>query len=157
MRLDATLQEQEEWEELFDRFRHKAPVMVQMAIIAEERRQNVQQVARPSSSWSLNGKEVDEMRCDSTHSHLSRRQLSKLPSSNSSVHYWADGVRSKAKGTCCPSSGECAEGCSCRRHISSLESKMKELKRSAKEKKRDDDRKEPEGDGEKTGKIGYFG
>ena len=40
LRFDATLQEQEDWEELMDQFDHQAAVMVQMAIIAEERRQN---------------------------------------------------------------------------------------------------------------------
>ena len=32
---DATLQEQEDWEELMDQSDHQAAVMVQMAIIAE--------------------------------------------------------------------------------------------------------------------------
>ena len=79
------------------------------------------------------------MRCDSTHSHLSREQLSKLPNSNSSVDSWVDEVRSKGKGTRCPSCGECAKDCSCGRQNSSLEDRVKELKKAAKEKKRDDD------------------
>ena len=49
------------------------------------------------------------------------------------------GVRSKGKSTRCPSCGECAKDCSCWRHFSSLEDKVKELKKSAEEKKRDDD------------------
>ena len=85
LRFDATLQEQEDWEELMDQFDHQAAVMVQMAIIAEERRQNVRQHAGPSGAWGPNDDEIDEMRCDSTHSHLSREELSKLPNSNSSV------------------------------------------------------------------------
>ena len=97
--------------------------------------------AGPSGVWGRNDDEVDEMRCDSTHSHLSREQLSKLPSSASSVDTWVDEVRSKGKGTRCPSCGECAKDCSCRRQISSLESRVKELKKAAKEKKRDDDSK----------------
>ena len=141
LRLDATLQEQEDWEGLMDQFDHQAAVMVQMAIIAEERRQNVQQDAGPSSAWGPNGKDVDEMRCDSTHSHLSREQLSKLPNSNASVDTWVDDVRCKGKSTRCPSCGECAKDCSCRRHISSLEDKVKRLKKAAKENKRDDDSK----------------
>ena len=40
-------------------------------------------VAGPSGAWGPNDEEVDKMRCDSTHSHLSREQLSKLPNSNS--------------------------------------------------------------------------
>ena len=44
-RFDAQLQEQEDWEELMDQCDHQAAVMVQMAIIAEERRQNVRQHA----------------------------------------------------------------------------------------------------------------
>ena len=71
----------------------------------------------------------------------SREQLSKVPNSNSSVDTWVDEVRSKGKGTRCPSCGECAKDCSCRRQISSLEDRVKELKRAAKEKKRDDDSK----------------
>ena len=141
LRFDAQLQEQEDWEELMDQFDHQAAVMVQMAIIAEERRQNVRQHAGPSGAWGPNDGEVDEMRCDSTHSHLSREQLSKLPSSASSVDTWVDEVRSKGKGTRCPSCGECAKDCSCRRQISSLEDRVKELKKAAKEKKRDDDSK----------------
>ena len=120
------------------RFDHQAAVMVQMGIIAEERRQNVRQHAGPSGAWGPNNKEVDEMRCDSTHSHLSREQLSKLPNSNSSVDTWVDEVRSKGKGTRCPSCGECAKDCSCRRQISSLEDSVEELKKAATEKKRDD-------------------
>ena len=103
LRFDAQLQEQEDWEELLDQFDHQAAVMVQMAIIAEERRQNVHPHAGPSGVWGRNDDEVDEMRCDSTHSHLSREQLSKLPSSASSVDTWVDEVRSKGKGTRCPS------------------------------------------------------
>ena len=122
-----------------DQFDHQAAVMVQMAIIAEERRQNVHPHAGPSGAWGRNDDEVDEMRCDSTHSHLSREQLSKLPSSTSSVDTWVDEVRCKGKGTRCPSCGECAKDCSCRRQISSLETRVKELKKAAKEKKRDDD------------------
>ena len=141
LRFDAQLQEQEDWEELMDQFDHQAAVMVQMAIFAEERRQNVRQHAGPSGAWGPNDGEVDEMRCDSTHSHLSREQLSKLPSSASSVDTWVDEVRSKGKGTRCPSCGECAKDCSCRRQISSLEDRVKELKKAAKEKKRDDDSK----------------
>ena len=141
LRFDAQLQEQEDWEELLDQFDHQAAVMVQMAIIAEERRQNVRQHAGPSGAWGRHDEEVDEMRCDSTHSHLSREQLSKLPDSNSSVDSWVDEVRSKGKGTRCPSCGECAKDCSCRRQIWSLENKVKELKNAAKEKKRDDDSK----------------
>ena len=141
LRFDAQLQEQEDWEELMDQFDHQAAVMVQMAIIAEERRQNVHPHAGPSGAWGRNDDEVDEMRCDSTHSHLSREQLSKLPSSASSVDTWVDEVRSKGKGTRCPSCGECAKVCSCRQQISSLEDRMKELKKAAKEKKRDDDSK----------------
>ena len=124
-----------------DQFDHQAAMMVRMAIIAEERRQNVYQHAGPSGAWGPNDEEVDEMRCDSTHSHLSREQLSKLPNSNSSVDTWVDEVRSKGKGTGCPSCGECAKDCSCRRQISSLEDRMKELKRAAKEKNQDDDSK----------------
>ena len=124
-----------------DQFDHQAAVMVQMAIIAEEGRQNVHQHAGPSGPWGPNGEEVDEMRCDSTHSHLSREQLSKLPNSNSSVDTWVDEVRSKGKGTRCPSCGECARDCSRRRQIWSLEDRVKELKKAAKEKKRDDDSK----------------
>ena len=141
LRFDATLQEQEDWEELMDQFDHQAAVMVQMAIIAEERRQNVRQHAGPSGAWGPNDDEVDEMRCDLTHSHLSREQLSKLPNSNSSVDSWVDELRSKGKGTRCPSCGESAKDCSCRRQISSLEDRVKELKKAAKEKKRDDDSK----------------
>ena len=141
LRFDAQLQKQEDWEELMDQFDHQAAVMVQMAIIAEERRQNVRQHASPSGAWGPNDHEVDEMRCDSRHSHLSREQLSKLPNSNSSVDSWVDEVRSKGKGTRCPSCGECAKDCSCRRQISSLEDRVKELKKAAKEKKRDDDSK----------------
>ena len=140
-RFDATLQEQEDWEELMDQFDHQAAVMVQMAIIAEERRQNVHPHAGPLGAWGRNDDEVDEMRCDSTHSHLSREQLSKLPSSTSSFDTWVDEVRRKGKGTRCPSCGECAKDCSCRRQISSLENRVKELKKAAKEKKRDDDSK----------------
>ena len=99
------------------------------------------QHAGPSSAWGPNDEEVDEMRCDSTHSHLSREQLCKLPNSNSSLDTWVDEVRSKGKGTRCPSCGECAEDCSCRRQISSLEDRVKELKKAAKERKRDDDSK----------------
>ena len=51
LRFDATLQEQEDWEELMDQFDHQAAVMVQMAIIAEERRQNVHQHAGRLSAW----------------------------------------------------------------------------------------------------------
>ena len=141
LRFDATLQEQGDWEELVDQFDHQAAVMVQMAIVAEERLQNVHQHAGLSGAWGPNDEEVDEMRCDSTHSHLSREQLSKLPNSNSSVDTWVDEVRSKGKGTRCPSCGECAKDCSCRRQISSLEDRVKELKKAAKEKKRDDDSK----------------
>ena len=126
--------------------------MVQMAIIAEERRQNVPKHAGPLSSWGPNGKEVDEMRCDSTHSHLSREQLSKLPSSISSVDTWVDEVRSKGKSTRCPSCAKCAKDCSCRRNISSLEDKVKELKKSAQEKKRDDESKWKEME-QKLGKL----
>ena len=82
---DATLQEQEDWEELMDQFDHQAAVMVQMAITAKERRHNVHQHAGPSRAGGPNDEEVDEMRCDSTHSHLSREQLSNLPNSNCSV------------------------------------------------------------------------
>ena len=138
LQFDATLQEQEDWEELMDQFDHQAAVMVQMAIIAEERRQNVHPHAGPSGAWGPNDEEVDEMRCDSTHSHLSREQLSKLSNSNSSVDTWVDEVRSKEKGTRCPSCGECAKDCSCRRQISSLEDRVKELKKAAQEIKRDD-------------------
>ena len=141
LRFDATLQEQEDWEELMDQFDHQAPVMVQMAIIAEERRQNVHPHTGPSGAWGPNNEEVDEMGCDSTHSHLSREQLSKIPSSTSSVDTWVDEVRSKGKGTRCPSCGECAKDCSCQRQISSLKDRVKELKKAAKEKKRDDDSK----------------
>ena len=141
LRFDAQLQEQEDWEELMDQFNHQAAVMVQMAIIAEERRQNVHPHAGPSGAWGRNDDEVDEMRCDSTHSHLPREQLSKLPDSNSSVDSWIDEVRSKGKGTRCPSCGECAKDCSCGHQISSLEERMKELKKAAKEKKKDDDSK----------------
>ena len=76
-----------------DQFDNQAAVMVQMAIISEERRQNVDQHAGPSSAWDLNDEEVNEMRCDSTHSHLSREQLSKLPKPNTSVDVWVDEVR----------------------------------------------------------------
>ena len=124
-----------------DQFDHQAAVMVQMAIIAEERRQNVCQHAGPSGAWGPNDDEVDKMRCDSTHSHISREQLSRLPNSNPSVGSWVDEVRSKGKGTRCPSCGECAKDCSCRRQISSLEDRVKELKKAAKEKKRYDDSK----------------
>ena len=141
LRFDATLLEQEDWEELMDQFDHQAAVMVQMAIIAEEGRQNVHPHAGPSGAWGPNDEEVDEMRCDSTHSHLSREQLSKLPNSNSSVDTWVDEVRSKGKGTRCPSCGECAKDCSCRRQILSLDYRVKELKKAAKEKKQDDDSK----------------
>ena len=113
--------------------------MVQMATIAEQRRQNVHQHAGPSSAWVPNDEEVNGMRCDSTHSHVSREQLSKIPKSNSSVDTWVDELRSKGKRTRCPSCGQCAKDCSCRRHISSLEDRMKNLKKAAKEKKRDDD------------------
>ena len=81
------------------------------------------------------------MRCDSTYSPLSREQLSKLPNSTSSVDTSVDEVRSKGRSTRCPSCGECAKDCSCQRHISSLEVKVKELKKAAKEKKREDDGK----------------
>ena len=141
LRFDATLQEQEDWGELMYQFDHQAAVMVQMAIIAEERRQNVHKHAGPSGAWGPKDEEVDEMRCDSTHSHLSRGQLSKLPNSNSIVDTWVDEVRSKGKGTICASCGESAEDCSSRRQISSLEDRVKELKKAAKEKKRDDDSK----------------
>ena len=141
LRFDATLPEQDDWEELMDQFDHQAASMVQMAIIAEERRQNVQQHAGLSSAWVPNGEDVDEMRCDSTHSHLSREQLSKLSSSTFNVDTWIEEVRSKGKSTRCPSSGECAKDCSCWRHIFSLEDKVKKLKKAAKEKKRDDDSK----------------
>ena len=73
LRFDAQLQEQEDWVELMDQFDHQAAVIVQMAIIAEERRQNVRQHAGPSGAWGRHDEEVDEMRCDSTHSHLSVR------------------------------------------------------------------------------------
>ena len=139
LRFDATLQEQEDWEELMDQFDHQAAVIVQTAIIAEERRQNVHQHAGSSSAWGMNDEEVDELRCHSRHSHLSREQRSKLPNSNSSVDTWVDEVRSKGKSTGCPSCGECTNDCSCRRHISSLEDKVRELKKAAKEKRRDDD------------------
>ena len=141
LRFDATLQEQVDWEELTDQFDHQAAVMIQMVIIAKGRRQNVHPHAGSSGAWGPNDEEVDEMRCDSTHSHLSREQLSKPPNSNSSVDTWVDEVRSKGKGTRCPSCGECAKDCSCRRQISSLEDRVKELKKAAKEKKRDDDSK----------------
>ena len=111
LRFDATLQEQEDWEDLMDQFDHQAAVMVQMAIIAEERRQNVQQHAGTSSVRGPNGEDVDEMRCDLTHSHLSREELSKLPNSNSSDDTLVDEVRSKGKSTRCPSCGECAKDC----------------------------------------------
>ena len=124
-----------------DQVDHHAAVMVQMTIIAEERHENVQQHAGPWSAWNPNGEDVDDMRCDSTHSHLSREQLSKLPSSTSSFDTWVDEVRSKGKSTRCPSCGECAKDYSCGRHISSLEDKVKELKKAAEEKKRDDDSK----------------
>ena len=101
LRFDVTLQEQEDWEELMDQFDHQATVMVQMAIIAEERRQNVQQHAGLSSAWGPDGEDVDEMRCDSTHSHLSREQLSKLSDSYSTVETWVDEVRSKGRSTRC--------------------------------------------------------
>ena len=139
LQFDATLQEKEDWEQLMDQFDHQAAVMVQMAIIAEERHQNVQQHAGLSGAGGPNDEEVEEMRCDSTHSHLSREQLSKLPNSNSSVDTWVDEVRSKGKGMRCLSCGECAKDCFCRRQISSLEDRLKELKKAAKEKKRDDD------------------
>ena len=77
LRFDATLQEQEDWEELMDQFDHQAAVMVQMAIIAEGRRRNFQQHAGLLSAWGQDGEDGDVMRCDSTHSHLSREQLSK--------------------------------------------------------------------------------
>ena len=141
LRFDATLQEQEDWEELMDQFDHQAAVMVQMAIIAEERREDVHPHAGPSGAWGPNDEEVDEMWCDLTHSHLSREQLFKLPSSTASVDTWVDEVRSKGKSTRCPSCGECAKDCSCRRQISSLEDRVVELKKAAKEKKRDDDSK----------------
>ena len=141
LRFDATLQEQEDLEELMDQFDHQAAVTVQIAIIAEERRQNVHPHAGPSGAWGPNDEEVDEKRCDLTHSHLSREQLSKLPSSTSSVDTWVDEVRNKGKGTRCPSCGECPKDCSCRRQISSLEDRVKELKKAAKDKKRDDDSK----------------
>ena len=144
LRFDATLQEEEDWEELMDQFDQQAAVMVQMAIIAEERRQNVHPNAGLSGAWGPSDEEVDKMRCDSTHSHLSREQLSKLPNSNSSVDTLVDEVRSKAKGTGCPSCRECAKDCSCRRQILSLEDRVKELKKAAKEKKRDDDSKRKE-------------
>ena len=99
------------------------------------------QHAGPLSAPGPNEEAVDEMRCDSTHSHLTREQLCKLPNSNSSVNTWVDEVRSKGKSTSCPSSGECAEDCSGRRQISSLEDRVKERKKDAKEKKRDDDSK----------------
>ena len=124
-----------------DQFDHQAAVIVQMAIIAKETRQNVQQHAGPSSAWGLNDEDVDELRCDLSHSNLSRELLSKLPNSNSSVDTWVDEVRSRGKSTRCTSCGECAKDCSCRRHISSLEDKVKELNKAAKEKKRDDDSK----------------
>ena len=76
-RLDAQLQEQEDWEELMDQFDHQAAVMVQMAIIAEERRQNVHPHAGPSGAWGRNDDEVDEMRCDSE--AFGGRATSKLP------------------------------------------------------------------------------
>ena len=82
-----------------DQFDHQAAVMVQMAIIAEGRRQNVHPHAGPSGAWGPNDEKVDKMRCASTHCHLSREQLSKLPNSNSSVDTWVDEVRSKGKGT----------------------------------------------------------
>ena len=141
LRFDAILQEQEDWEELVDQFHHQAAVMVQMAITAEEGRQNVHQHAGPSSALVPNDEEVDQKRCDSTHSQLSREHLSKLPNSSSSVDTWVDAVRSKGKGTRCSSCGESAKDCSCRRQISSLEDRPKELKNAAKEKKRDDDSK----------------
>ena len=152
LRYDAGLQEREDWEKLMDQFDHKAAVMVQMAIIAEERRQNVRQHAGLSGAWGANDDDVDEMRCDSTHSQLAREQLSKLPNSNSSVDSWVDEVRSKGKGTRCPSCGECAKDCSRRRQISSLEDRVKELKKAAKEKKREDDRKWKEME-QKLGKL----
>ena len=102
LRFDATLQEQEDWEELMDQFDRQAAVMVQMAIIAEKRRQNSPQHAGPSSAWGPNGEEVDKIRCDSTHSHLSREQLSKLANDTSSVDTWVNEVRSKGKSTRCP-------------------------------------------------------
>ena len=78
------------------------------------------------------------MRCDSTHSYLSRETLSRLPSSTSSVDTRVDEVRSKGKGSRCPSCDECAEDCSCRRHILCLEANVKELRKSAREKKREE-------------------
>ena len=141
LRFDATLHEKEDWEELMDQFDHQAAVMIQMAIIAEERGQNVHQHDGLPSSWGRNDGEVDKMRCDSTRSHLSREQLSKLPNSNSSVDTWVDEVRSKGKSTRCPSCGERIKDCSCRRQISSPKDRVKELKKAAKEKKRDDDSK----------------
>ena len=81
------------------------------------------------------------MRCHSTHSNIPREQFFKLPNSNSSVDTWANEVRSKGKSTRCPSCGECAKDCSCRRQILWLEDRVKELKMGAKEKKGDDDGK----------------
>ena len=37
-RLDTTLQEQENWEDVLDQFDHQAPILTQMDIIARERR-----------------------------------------------------------------------------------------------------------------------
>ena len=62
VKFDATLQEQEDLEDLMDQFDHQAAVMVQMAIIAKERRENVHQHAGPSSAWGPDNEEVDEMR-----------------------------------------------------------------------------------------------
>ena len=124
-----------------DQFDHQAALMVQMSIIAEARRQKVPQHAGPLSSPGPSGREVDKMRCNSTHFHISREQLSKLPSSTSSVDTWVDEVRSKGRGTQCPSCGECDKDCSCRHHILSLDAKVKGLRKSAKETKWDDDSK----------------
>ena len=121
-----------------DQFDHQSAVVVQMAIIAEERRQNVPQHAGPSSFLAPSGEERDEIRCDSAHSHLSREQPSKLPSSTSSFNTWVEEVRGKGKSTRCPSCGEGAKDCSCRRHISFFDDKVKVLKKRAKGKKRDD-------------------
>ena len=124
-----------------DQFDHQAAVMVQMAIIAEEKRHNVHQHAGPLSAWGPKGDDVDEMRCDSTHCHLFREQLSKLPNSNSSVATWVDEVGSKGKSTLCPSCGEGAKdwSLSAPRFVARRQGEGAE--KAAKEKQRGDDSK----------------
>ena len=128
---------------------HQAEGIVQMAIIAKERRQNQAHAAGPSSATDPYIDLVDDMVCDSAHSSFSTEKLSKIPRSKSSstnleISDWIDKVCSKRKRTAADqysSCGECAAECLCRRAISFLAAKMKGLSKNASDKKKDDDNK----------------